>query len=80
MREWLNRAVSKTVVPAKVPGVRIPLSPFILPKSVNSGEMSEWLKVHDWKSCMLKSIGGSNPPLSVRHRFTADVFVMRETF
>lgn len=28
------------------------------------GEMSEWLKVHDWKSCMLKSIGGSNPPLS----------------
>ena len=27
MREWLNRAVSKTVVPARVPWVRIPPSP-----------------------------------------------------
>ena len=30
------------------------------------GEMSEWSKVHDWKSCMPKGIGGSNPPLSAR--------------
>ena len=27
MREWLNRAVSKTVVPVRVPWVRIPPSP-----------------------------------------------------
>src|SRR5215510_9885467 len=27
VREWLNRAVSKTVVPARVPWVRIPPSP-----------------------------------------------------
>ena len=27
MREWLNRAVSKTVVPLWAPRVRIPLSP-----------------------------------------------------
>jgi hypothetical protein len=27
MREWLNRAVSKTVKPVRVSGVRIPLSP-----------------------------------------------------
>ena len=29
-----------------------------------SGEMTEWLKVHDWKSCVGKLTGGSNPPLS----------------
>jgi hypothetical protein len=28
MREWLNRAVSKTVVGATLPRVRIPLSPY----------------------------------------------------
>jgi hypothetical protein len=29
------------------------------------GEVTERLKVHDWKSCVLqKSTGGSNPPLS----------------
>jgi hypothetical protein len=27
VREWLNRAVSKTVVPLRVPWVRIPPSP-----------------------------------------------------
>ncbi len=28
------------------------------------GEMSEWFKVHDSKSCVEQSTGGSNPPLS----------------
>lgn len=29
------------------------------------GELSEWFKEHDWKSCIgQKPIGGSNPPLS----------------
>lgn len=27
MAEWLNAAVLKTVVPSRVPGVRIPLPP-----------------------------------------------------
>ena len=31
------------------------------------GEVAEWLKAHDSKSCMrLSRIGGSNPPLSAR--------------
>jgi hypothetical protein len=31
------------------------------------GEVTERLKVHDWKSCVLqKSTGGSNPPLSAK--------------
>jgi hypothetical protein len=34
-------------------------------KSIREGEVTERLKVHDWKSCVLqKSTGGSNPPLS----------------
>ncbi len=28
------------------------------------GEVTERPKVHDWKSCVLKGTGGSNPPLS----------------
>ena len=32
---------------------------------IKSGEVLEWLKRHDWKSCELqKGSGGSNPPLS----------------
>ena len=32
------------------------------------GELSEWLKEHDWKSCNgQKPFGGSNPPLSARN-------------
>ena len=30
------------------------------------GEVTEWLKVHDWKSCVGQLTGGSNPPLSAR--------------
>jgi hypothetical protein len=39
-----------------------------LPEIIMSfGEVTERLKVHDWKSCVLqKSTGGSNPPLSAR--------------
>ena len=28
------------------------------------GGMTEWPKVHDWKSCVLKGTEGSNPSLS----------------
>lgn len=28
------------------------------------GEVTEWSKVHDWKSCVPKGTGGSNPFLS----------------
>ena len=36
-----------------------------LDKWITEGEVTERLKVHDWKSCVLqKSTGGSNPPLS----------------
>ena len=32
-------------------------------------EMLEWLKRHAWKACIrLKRIGGSNPPLSAKHK------------
>ena len=30
--------------------------------------MTERPKVHDWKSCVVKATGGSNPPLSASHR------------
>jgi hypothetical protein len=29
-----------------------------------SGEVTEWSKVHDWKSCVSKGTEGSNPSLS----------------
>lgn len=41
-----------------LPWVRIPPSPLIC------GEVTEWLKVHDWKSCLLNCNAGSNPALS----------------
>jgi hypothetical protein len=57
MAEWLNAAVSKTVVRVTpVPWVRIPLSPpdvsfsEIAVSSSSSGEMSEWLKERAWKA------------------------------
>ncbi len=38
---------------------------FIRINQLSRGEVTERLKVHDWKSCVLqKSTGGSNPPLS----------------
>jgi hypothetical protein len=65
---------SKSIVRANVPGVRIPVSPhfFCLSRRVHSikivvefrGEVTEWLKVHDWNSCVGQLTGGSNPPLS----------------
>ncbi len=37
------------------------------PISGATGELSEWLKEHDWKSCNgQKPFGGSNPPLSAK--------------
>ncbi len=29
-----------------------------------TGEMTEWPKVHDWKSCVSRGTEGSNPSLS----------------
>ena len=33
---------------------------------IRSGSVAEWLKAHDSKSCMGKTIGGSNPLASAR--------------
>ena len=33
-------------------------------RSSSPGEVTEWPKVHDWKSCVAKVTGGSTPPLS----------------
>ena len=36
------------------------------------GEMSEWSKVHDWKSCKVKSLRGfESPSLRIGDRFCA---------
>jgi hypothetical protein len=32
-----------------------------------SGEVTEWSKVHDWKSCVSKGTEGSNPSLSAKY-------------
>src|SRR3984957_2943613 len=73
MAEWLKALDSKSSVPARVPGVRIPLSPpsrwFAhqrIAEAFFQGEVTEWPKVHDWKSCVPpKGTVGSNPTLSV---------------
>ena len=59
VREWLNRADSKSVVPlCGTVGSNPTLSAL--------GEMTERLKVHAWKACVpLKGTEGSNPSLSV---------------
>jgi hypothetical protein len=41
-----------------------PVVPGALPIS---GEVTEWSKVHDWKSCVSKGTEGSNPSLSANH-------------
>ena len=33
---------------------------------VVQGEVTEWPKVHDWKSCVPKGTAGSNPALSAK--------------
>jgi hypothetical protein len=33
-------------------------------RNARPGEVTEWPKVHDWKSCVLKGTVGSNPTLS----------------
>jgi hypothetical protein len=37
---------------------------YSLPAYPVFGEMAEWLKAHDWKSCLPKGNVGSNPTLS----------------
>jgi hypothetical protein len=41
--------------------------------TITRGEMSERLKEHDWKSCVLAQTGteGSNPSLSARKKVTS---------
>ena len=63
MRERLNRAVSKTVEPARAPRVRIPLSPDRI-FELFFGEMTERPKVHDWKSCVPVRVPRVQIPLS----------------
>jgi hypothetical protein len=36
----------------------------------NRGEVSEWPKVHDWKSCVAQATAGSNPALSANFGLT----------
>ena len=66
MAEWLKAVDSKSTVRVRVPGVRIPLSPPLWCAG-ETGEVTEWLKVHAWKACVGKLTGGSNPPLSATH-------------
>ena len=33
------------------------------------GEVTEWSKVHDWKSCVRQRTAGSNPALSAKRRY-----------
>ena len=74
MAERLKALDSKSSVRVTVPGVRIPLSPPVqLITSIHGphgsrcdepGEVTEWPKVHDWKSCVGLPTEGSNPSLS----------------
>ena len=79
MREWLNRADSKSVVrlcrtegsnPSLSAHVFLPVgSPLAAGGWARSGvvigEVTEWPKVHAWKACVpLKGTEGSNPSLS----------------
>ena len=72
MRERSNRAVSKTVVPQGTGGSNPPLSVFCKRRILFSciacficfGEMSEWSKVHDWKSCVPEMVPRVRIPLS----------------
>ena len=61
MREWLNRAVSKTVVFARTPRVRIPLSPLLVFWRDDRAAEGARLEV----VCTRKGTEGSNPSLSV---------------
>ena len=75
MRERLNRAVSKTVEPLLVPGVRIPLSPlvslflFLSFFAFFFGEMTERSKVRDWKSRVSVRVPRVQIPVSPPTRF-----------
>ena len=56
---------SKSGVGVTPPGVRIPPSPQLtIGWCAVSGEMPEWPKGHDWKSCVPQGTEGSNPSLS----------------
>ena len=54
MREWLKRAVLKTVVPERVPGVRIPLPPPLIRQAGNNlavlGYCNRLFVLHVWRN------------------------------
>ena len=58
MAEWSNAAVLKTVELARVPGVRIPLSP------PHEGEMPEWSNGAVSKTVVLFRVPGVRIPFS----------------
>ena len=45
---------------------------------VSPGEVAEWLKAHDSKSCMRQRIAGSNPALSASEHPTEGVFIIQD--
>ena len=69
MAEWSNAAVLKTVELARVPGVRIPLSPPQRSKRTNhcltsQGEMPEWSNGAVSKTVVLFRVPGVRIPFS----------------
>lgn len=56
----IAQLVERKFVALEVRGSKPLIRPIIF------GRMAERLKAHDWKSCILYGIGGSNPPSSAR--------------
>lgn len=47
--------------------------------ALDSGEMTEWLKVHAWKVCIpQKGIVGSNPAFSAKKNLTTQNLIDKE--
>jgi hypothetical protein len=61
VREWLNRAVSKTVVPLRVPWVRIPPSP-PAPKDANTRVFTMYATGPDGKEVPAMKISYTRKP------------------
>jgi hypothetical protein len=59
-----NPTFSVSLLPQALRTLTRPRSRGETPQGLRTGELTEWSKVHDWKSCIPKGIGGSNPPLS----------------
>ncbi len=81
MPEWSIGSVSKTEVPARVPGVRIPPSPPICPRS--GARMARTASKLAWKSglclsCGTRAVGcGSKPPPYGKARLAQSLLLRR---